>query len=405
MGVGSSATDANGLPDAAELKRLADRCGDLKRELVAFAESKRFERWRVAELRKASETPDGPPPPPGSDRWIAAMDDFVMTFRFPDGTGVIDRYLSAHAKNLRKSDRTLLQGWRDPVDGIFELRAKTDDEITLYNLIDELEYRTYASMSFAGLSADVGDFVLARLVPMAPGAWSVSGSLTPFPREHATVVAQLALEWLQTRPRLAFRNPEKRELGWQLMREDQARFKEFFGSDQLTLPAHEALDRLNAYYRDRQEKVLAEQHPDGDVPEAAKDPDESFFALPEEELKLFGTIGVIFDETDGMSLLPDFGTLEELFADPSLAGDKRHKDILLGYLDSDSIYPGPLRRLAAAHPDTVDDVYRTILKKPAFTWDKQGEHLLRKRKPWYFKEERYPKTTPASDYLLELMSS
>jgi hypothetical protein len=395
----------------ADMRRLADRCGDLKRQLVAFAESPRFDRWREQELAKAASAGEDSAPAggsaldKGSERWIQAMDDFIMTFRFPDDTGVIDRFLAARGKDLRKPDRKILEGWLDPVDGIFELRAKSSATLMLYNLIDELEYLVYGSMDFTSLSAEPGDFVLARIVPMAPGAWTVSGAMSPFPREHARVVAQLALEWSGTRPRAAFRNPEKAEQGWAMMREDRDEFVEFFGSDQVILPVGEAEGRVNAYYRQRQEKALAKSSPDKPLPEVTAGIDRPFFAFPKELLTL-ATIGVIYDETDGMSLLPDFGMLEELFADPSLlAADSRYSEALLGYLNSDSIYPNSLRRLAAAHPDTVDEVYRTVLRKPAFTWAKQGELLLRKRKPWYFKRPPYPKVTPTSDYLVELLSS
>jgi hypothetical protein len=392
------------------MQRLADRCGDLKRQLVAFAESPRFDRWREQELAKAASGEDttsakGSALVRGSERWVQAMDDFVMTFRFPDETGVIDRFLAARGKDLRKPDRKILEGWRDPVDGIFELRAKSSASLTLYNLIDELDYLVYGSMDFASLPAEPGDFILARVVPMTPAAWTVSGAMTPFPREHARVVAELALEWSGTRPRAVFRNPEKAKLGWKMMREDRDEFVEFFGSDQVILPAREAEGRINAYYRQRQEKALAKRSPDKPLAEVTAGIDRPFFAFPEQMLTL-DTIGVIYDETDGMSLLPDFGMLEELFADPSLlAASPRYGEALLGYLDSDSIYPNPLRRLAAAHPDTVDEVYRTVLRKPAFTWAKQGELLLRKRKPWYFKRPPHPKVSPTSDYLVELLSS
>ena len=380
-----------------EIKRLITRAGELKAELLSYAQTKRFDRYREAELRKAAEARDDAKLEPGGDRWITAMDDFIMTFRFPDGTGVIDRYLAANGKNLRKSDRVLLDGWRDPVDGIFELKSRDEsaNSLTLHNLIDEQDYQAYATLNVSLVPADDGDFVLARLAPVAEGAWSVSGTLTPFPREHAKVVAQLALEWLTTRPKLAFRNPDKRERGWELMRQERDSFAGFFGSDQVILEPREALDRLNDYYQSR-----ADESERG-----LKREDEPFFRLSDEQLKLMNTIGIVYDETDGMSLLPDFGILEELFADPSQATPGcKHTEALLTYLDSESIYPGPLRRLAAAHPDTVDEVYRRVLKKPSFTWEKQGEPLLRKRKPWYFKEDRLPKTTPTSDYLMELLA-
>ncbi|MBO0803269.1 MAG: hypothetical protein J2P25_09380 [Nocardiopsaceae bacterium] len=414
-----SATRGTGA-GVAEMRRLAERCGDLKRELVAFAESPRFARWREAELAKAAggssggdgaedfdedDGDGGGRPPKGSDRWIAAMDDFIMTFRFPDGTGVVDRFLSARRKELRKPDRKILEGWRDPVDGIFEIRAKSDESITLYNLIDELTYQVYATISFTRLPAGEGDFLLARLVPMAPGAWTPSGSMSPFPREHVKVVAELALEWSGTRPQLAFRNPEKARLGWEMMRKDREEFVEFFGADQVIIPVAEAESRINAYYRQRQEKALARRAGDKPPAEATAGVDRPFFAMPPEVVQTNSTVGVIYDEVDGMSLLPDFGLLEELFTRPELAADPAYASVLLGYLDSESVYPGALRRMAEAHPDTADEVYRTVLKKPSFTWSKQGEQLLRKRKPWYFRQARYPKTTPVSDYLEQLLSS
>jgi len=43
------------------------------------------------------------------------------------------------------------------------------------------------------------------------------------------------------------------------MRQDRAAFVEFFCGDELVLPPAEATERLNAYYRHRQEAVLARQ--------------------------------------------------------------------------------------------------------------------------------------------------
>jgi hypothetical protein len=58
---------------------------------------------------------------------------------------------------------------------------------------------------------------------------------------------------------MVFRNPEKVGEGWKQMREDRAAFVEFFGGDELVLPPAEAGERLNAYYRHRQEAALARQ--------------------------------------------------------------------------------------------------------------------------------------------------
>jgi hypothetical protein len=94
--------------------------------------------------------------------------------------------------------------------------------------------------------------------------------------------------------------------------------------------------------------------------------------------------------------------LRELFADPTLAADKRYSDVLRGYLAADTIGPLPIRRLAVAHPETADAVFRKVLRKPGFTWAEHGESLLRRRKPWYYEHEPRPGVSVIGTRLAEL---
>ena len=114
------------------------------------------------------------------------------------------------------------------------------------------------------------------------------------------------------------------------------------------------------------------------------------------------TVGVIFDDVDGLNFYPDYGMLRDLFGDPVLAADKQYADVLRGYLGSETIAPLPLQRLAAAHPDTVDAVFRKILRKRDFTWAEHGEALMRRRKAWYYRREPRPGVSVIGDRLLEL---
>jgi len=60
--------------------------------------------------------------------------------------------------------------------------------------------------------------------------------------------------------------------------------------------------------------------------------------------------------------------------------------------------------LAAAHPQTVDAVFRKVLRQPHFTWADRGEALLRRRKPWYYEREPRPNRTVIGARLSELIS-
>jgi len=114
------------------------------------------------------------------------------------------------------------------------------------------------------------------------------------------------------------------------------------------------------------------------------------------------TIGIIYDETDGLNFYPDYGMLRDLFADPALAADKRYADVLRGYLRSETIAPLPLQRLAAAHPDTADALFRKILRRRDFTWAEHGEALMRRRKAWYYRREPRPGVSVIGARLAEL---
>ena len=77
--------------------------------------------------------------------------------------------------------------------------------------------------------------------------------------------------------------------------------------------------------------------------------------------------------------------------------------MLRGYLRSETIGPLRFRRLAAAHPDTVDAVFRKVLHKPNFTWAEHGEALMRRRKPWYYEREPRPGISMIGARLSELV--
>ena len=384
--------------DEPSLAFLIERSAELKRDLVDFAEGPRFERSLTAALLEAAG-PEGELDEAGA---IRIIDRFVLQHRLPDGKTVVDRFVASRP-DLTKTDREMVLGWRDPVEGIFEVLRMDGDAVILLNLLDDLEYRTYSNMGRAAFRPlPRGGFVYARLVPigLAPGAWLVSGSMSSYRKSGAAQIAQVALELATKQPELVFRNPEKIEQGWKQMREDRAAFVEYFGGDELVLPPAGAEERLDAYYQHQQQVALARQParrrlrnlPGVDVPA---------FELPP-ELADSGTIGIIYDETDGLNFYNEYGMLRDLFANPALAADKRYAGVLRGYLRSETIAPLPFRRLAAAHPDNVDAVFRKILRKPNFTWAEHGEARLRRRKAWYYEREPRPGVSVIGARLAEL---
>ena len=311
------------------------------------------------------------------------------------GVGAIDRFIAA-SRNLTRADREMLGGWADdPVRGVFEVRSADDHAISALNLVDDLYYRVY------GLARQPAQesFITGTLLPLTDDdeAWLASGAETFHPREDARGVARLAIEMATREPELVFRNPEKVSQGWEHMRRDREEFLAFFGSDELVLPTVEAEGRLNAYYRRRRDAALAARGRHRAVSETG----ETTFVMPEGFFE-FDTVGIIYDDVDGFVVLPEYGMLRSLFAFPALAADREHADVLRAYLREDTIPPLPLRRLAAAYPDSVDVVFRRVLGNRSFAWRQHGDGLLRKRKPGYYEAEPLPSVAVLSDRVMEL---
>jgi len=279
----------NGRRGGEGLAVLIERSAELKRDLVDFACSPRLERSLAAAMLEADlEESDA----------IGTIDRFALQYRLPDGKTVVDRFVASRP-DLAAADREMLLGWRDPVEGIFEIQSKDGDAIILLNLLDDLEYRTYSNMGRAAFRPlPTGGFVHARLVPIrpVPGVWLVSGMMSSYAKSGAAQIARAAMEAATRRPELVFRNPEKIEQGWKQMGEDRAGFVEFFGGDELVLPPAEAEARLNAYYRHRQEAVLARQ-PARHRPRNLPGLDVPAFEFPPGLIGV-DTIGIVCDFSD-----------------------------------------------------------------------------------------------------------
>jgi hypothetical protein len=383
------------------LSDLIECSGELKRLLVEYGQGPRFARQLRAELLEAA----------GSRREldesaaIGVIDRFVLQHRLSDGRTVVERYVASR-RDLSVAEREMLLGWRDVVEGIFEIQGTDGEALLLLNLIDDLSYRTYSNMgraAFRGMPK--GGFVVGRIVPIAPvtGTWLVSGVLSFFGKSEGPRIAQAALELTATHPALVFRNPQKIEQGWERMRQDRAAFIAFFGSDQLILSPIDVQDQLNAYYAHQQEAALAKLSK-RDRQKRSSGLPSPLFRLPE-DLAEAESIGIIYDEVEGLSFNVDYGLLEALFTDPALAGNPRHASLLRTYLRDESISPLPFRRLVTAHPSTVDVVFRKVLRKPDFTWAEHGEALLRRRKPEFYEREPRPSVSVIGDRLNDLVSA
>ncbi|MFZ4129175.1 hypothetical protein ACOZEM_14670 [Streptomyces cellulosae] len=384
------------------IARLVARSGDLKSELVAFAHTPRFARRLDARLEEAADQLGF------LDEAMAVqtIDHFVLQHRLADGSSVLERFVAQRRPPLDEDERAMLLGWRDVVEAVFEVQGSHGDAVVLHNLLDDLDYQVHSNLGRRALGKlRTGMFVAGRIVPVHPdtNAWLVSGNLTTYPRGDGPQLAQLAVQTLTAHPQLLRRNPQMLRKAWEMQAEARADFIEVFGTDLLVLDAGEAPERMREYHRYRQDKALAGL--DDETAAKAINPTPSLDGLSSlpEELRDADTVAVIFDETEGLCYYADFGHLDALFTDPALARDRTCLSRLRHYLNDDSVAPMVIRRLVQRHPDNADAVFRELLRKPTFAWERDGEELLRRRKAKHFANEPLPSITPVGARLAELL--
>jgi hypothetical protein len=124
-----------------------------------------------------------------------------------------------------------------------------------------------------------------------------------------------------------------------------------------------------------------------------------------DDLRNAETVGLIYDEIEGLGFFAEFGTVHAAFADPALLRRRLHRELVQSYLKDDSVSPLVFRRLAAADPDRASQVFQRLLSRPRFRWDRDGEPLLRRYKPAHFGTPPLPHVVPISDRLTAQFAS
>ncbi len=392
-----------GIPDpsaAAAADDLLQRSGPLKAALVAFGKSQRF----ANEFRSAYANRFATAEPSNQVDYINFLDRFVLEHRTRDGRTVVEQFVGSRPE-LPEAERAMLLCWEKVVEGIFEVERHDGDTAIMVNLVDELAYRVRSNAGPQLLRQFVPESILwARVVPLGD-EWLLSGALNSAPPEARREMCRAAAELANTCPAAVFRNPDKLALGWKLHRRLHGHFVEFFGADLAIVTGHELAGGLAGFWNYHATRISAARSPAPGKAAASMDPD----ALDEEQpppvpqmsissdLEQAETVGVMFDEVEGLWFLPEYRLVRDVFADPALIAGRRCREAVSGYLKSQRIPPIVLRRLAEQDLDRAGRVFARLLGKPRFTWPSDGEALLRRYKAGLLDRTPLPGVTPLSN--------
>ena len=103
-------------------------------------------------------------------------DNFVYSFKFPDGRTVIERFVS-EVSSLSKEEKTIVLSWKEPVAGIFQVKKTLPDGFVAENLINEVEYiiKPTTIPQLLERYGRPGAFFRAKIVPASNTEYIFSG--------------------------------------------------------------------------------------------------------------------------------------------------------------------------------------------------------------------------------------
>jgi hypothetical protein len=201
------------------------------------------------------------------DEWefVAALDYFLLQHELRSGKTVVERFVASRP-DLPGEEREMLLGWRDVVEGIFEVRSRDGDALVVENLIDELTYRVHSNMGPSAFRLlKPGGFMIGRIVPVGP-EWLMSGHFMAYRKRDRAAIHRAACEMALRHPERAFRNPDKLARARQLQSAEHERFVRFFGADFVVIPGAQLTERMWAFYTFCRDGVVAELAASGEQP-------------------------------------------------------------------------------------------------------------------------------------------
>jgi len=364
-----------------------DRAGELKRQLMEFAQQPRYGQAfndLLASERAEAEMVDG-------ESLMILWDYFLLEHQLRNGRRVVEQFVDAR-RDLSELERATLLGWREVVQGPFEVQKRAGPALEVVNLVDELTYRVRSNVGPSVFrQMPRRSFLITRLVPVGD-EWMLSGPTRVLRPADRDVAYRLALDLSLRIPEAVYRNPEKLAAAWEIQRTDRARFVRFFGSDLVVLPGDQVSDRMDAYLAFCSDEVSRAATP------PVRPGGRSARRLPElpPDLTEAETVGLIYDEVEGLCFFAEFGVVEAAFADPDLLRLRHYRAHVLSYLRDDSVQPLVLRRLAERDPHRAGVLFRRLLKRPRFDWSSDGEDLLREFKAEHFDRPPRPRVSPVS---------
>jgi hypothetical protein len=348
------------------------RAEEFKRELIEFATTghlkEDFEQQREQFFELAE--------PESEHEAQSLLEWFLYDWVDDYGEGVIDHFVDSR-DDLTEEEEAMLLEWMASLNSVFEIKSIKKNCISLSDLDggDSFPVTTLADSS--DLPFQKGQFLAARLLPLAD-LFIFAGAQYIMPNRES------AMEVLEMRRSLEDGGSSEQLL--QAQQEQREAFIELFGSDEITLAAKQIPSMIGRFQR----YILLERRDEETGKTAAEMYEEEFgreMKLPEvppvpKELAEFGEVTILCDEFDGIVILPEYQKFKLVFACKNPDEEiPDWKDLLWDYVEDPSIPIVAFERVAETHPEQVEQIMRLLLEDETFSIEHLYAALLHYKQP------------------------
>lgn len=369
-------------------RKTLTRIGDIKAALIDFSRRSEFEEDFKAALNEQFGKPERPD---SEEEWVTFQDRFILEYELEEGGTVAQRFVEHHENLMSDDVRQLILGWGDVIESLFEVKGRTNNSLRVKNLLNEREYEVFPTASMVNFQVEPGDFLTARIVP-AKGFHIFSGSVGIIRWDGSegqrAKIYKTAIDFQMKHPGLAFRdNEEKLQKSLESVRRHYEDFVGYFGSDEIFGTGKDIFHKYQGFFDymalEKKDPKSGRTIASAYEKKTGKPYHSPTVDLPEPVLRS-QDVGMLCDPIEGISFLIDYRRFIDVFQYPEqYLGKEETEELVLGYLESESISDVPFRRVAKKFPHNFNHIIAYYRDQKGFLSD-HIEDLMMEFKPGSF---------------------
>lgn len=268
--------------------------------------------------------------------------DFIFSETIINEKKLIDLYLEKKP-DLAKEEKKSLNGLKNSINAVFEIKNTNKEGFELYNLVNEKTYKVKSlikMVNYRGLFA--GNYLICWLIPFNEEFYLFAINNVLKSSDKISAYRMAVSRQMEDFSLLYQDNPKK-------LTEIQAnvdflakKFEKFFENREIITTSNKInslLDAFNDYVDDEDARVNFE--------EVIELPEEyEFFDLNKEKntQKVYD-VGVMFDSESGLLTIPFFETFSKIFEIDDYKSIKGYKNCVNSFLQSEKTPPFVLKRV------------------------------------------------------------